>query len=155
MYSLYGNSISSSPVLTAAPATEPDDPPSFLYPTQTYFLPNLTLPQRTESTVDQNSCPVYLQLAANNTPISRETRSLPGITTSHILGNCLTATRSLKHSSWICCPKFNCNEVGSRFWPTVPLALCAVDSPSLLETANKFGMGQSVPFLSYCGRNPP
>lgn len=84
MYSLYGNSIPSSPVLTA-PATEPDDPPSFLYPTPTYFLPNLTRPQRTESTVDQNSCPVYLQLAANDTPTSGETVVSKVFTRNHYI----------------------------------------------------------------------
>lgn len=119
LYSLYGNSIPSSPVLTAAPATEPDDLPSFLYLTQTYFLPNLTPPQRTESIGDQNSCPVYLQLAENHIPTSGQTVVSKVFTRNHCITHpelCLIATMSsLKHSSWICCTKFNCSQVESGF----------------------------------------
>lgn len=118
LYSLYGNSIPSSPVLIAAPATEPHDLPSFLYPTQTYFLPNLTQPENREH-ADQNTCPVYLQLAGNDTPISGETVVSKVCTRNCYItypGQCLTAnTLPLKHSSWICCTKFNCSEVGSGF----------------------------------------
>lgn len=85
LYALYDNSIPSLPVLIAAPATEPDDLPFFLYPTQTYFLHNLTQPQRTDSTGDQNSCPVCLQLAANHTTTSGETAVSNVITRNHYI----------------------------------------------------------------------